>query len=78
MANPLDPPFEIPPIITYAVPAFVLLIIIEMIYIKLAKKGGRYDFADSATSLSMGFGNRVFGVLFGALSIGAYFWVYQF
>ena len=77
MANPLDPPFEIPPIITYAVPAFVLLIIIEMIVVKLTKKG-RYDFADSATSLSMGFGNRVFGVLFGGLAIGAYFWVYQF
>lgn len=77
MANPLDPPFDIPPIITYAVPGFVLLIIIEMIVVRLTKKG-RYDFADSATSLSMGFGNRVFGVLFGGLAIAAYYWVYQF
>ena len=49
-----EPPFEIPPIITYAVPGFVLLIIIEMLYIRLTKKGGRYETADSATSLSMG------------------------
>jgi sterol desaturase/sphingolipid hydroxylase (fatty acid hydroxylase superfamily) len=73
----LEPPFDIPPIITYAVPAFVILIVLEMIITKITKKG-RYEFADSATSLSMGLGNRIFGILFGAFAVAAYFWVYEF
>lgn len=75
--TPPAAPFEIPPIITYAVPGFVLLIIIEMIVVKLTKKG-RYEYRDSATSLSMGFGNRVFGIAFGGLAVLAYFAVYEF
>jgi sterol desaturase/sphingolipid hydroxylase (fatty acid hydroxylase superfamily) len=75
--SPLDPPFEIPPIITYAVPMFVLLIVIEMIIVRVSKKG-RYEVADSATSLSMGLGNRIFGILFGSFAVAAYFWVYEF
>jgi sterol desaturase/sphingolipid hydroxylase (fatty acid hydroxylase superfamily) len=59
------------------VPGFVLLIIIEMLYVRIAKKG-RYEARDSATSLFMGLGNRVFGIAFGGLAILAYFWVYQF
>jgi sterol desaturase/sphingolipid hydroxylase (fatty acid hydroxylase superfamily) len=74
---PPEAPFEIPPIITYAVPAFVILILAEMIYVRLTKKG-RYEAVDSATSLSMGFGNQVVGILFGGLAIAAYYWVYQF
>lgn len=75
--TPPQAPFEIPPIITYAVPAFVLLIIIEMIYVRVTKKG-RYEYRDSATSLSMGLGNRVFGIVFGGLAFLAYLWVYEF
>ncbi|MBL8547865.1 MAG: sterol desaturase family protein [Hyphomonadaceae bacterium] len=75
--TPPTAPFEIPPIITYAVPGFVLLIIIEMIFVKLTRKG-RYDYRDSATSLAMGFGNRVFGIMFGGLAVLAYFAVYEF
>lgn len=75
--TPPAAPFEIPPIITYAVPAFVLLIIIEMIVVKLTKRG-RYEYRDSATSLAMGLGNRVFGIVFGGLAVLAYFWVYEF
>ncbi|WP_135213424.1 sterol desaturase family protein [Vitreimonas flagellata] len=70
---PIDPSL----IITFAVPAFVLLILIEMVVVKITKKG-RYDAADSATSLMMGFGNRVFGILFGGFVVLAYFGVYQF
>ncbi len=75
--TPPQAPFEIPPIITYAVPAFVLLIIIEMIVVKLSKKG-RYEYRDSATSLTMGLGNRVFGIMFGGFALLAYFAVYEF
>ena len=38
--TPPQAPFEIPPIITYAVPAFVLLIIIEMLVIRLTNGTG--------------------------------------
>ncbi|MBX3511406.1 MAG: sterol desaturase family protein [Hyphomonadaceae bacterium] len=64
-------------IITFAVPAFVLLIVLEMLAVRAGVRG-RYQWADSAASLSMGLGNRVAGLLFGGLAIAAYFWVAQF
>ncbi len=72
-----EAPFDPGLIITYAVPGFVALIIIEMIVTKLTKKG-RYEFTDSAASLSMGLGNQIFGILFGAIAVTAYFWVYEY
>ncbi len=71
-------PFEIPPIITYAVPFFVLTIIIEMIYVRITKKG-RYQMTDSASSLAMGLGNQVVGTFFGAaFALSFYYFVYQY
>jgi sterol desaturase/sphingolipid hydroxylase (fatty acid hydroxylase superfamily) len=64
-------------IITFAVPGFVLLILIEMVVVRLTRRG-RYEVSDSATSLIMGFGNQVAGILFGGAAIFTYFWVYQF
>jgi sterol desaturase/sphingolipid hydroxylase (fatty acid hydroxylase superfamily) len=75
--NPPQAPFEIPPIITYAVPAFVLLIVAEMIFVKLMKKG-EYSALDSAASLSMGLGNQAAKLLVGGLAVAAYYGVYQF
>jgi sterol desaturase/sphingolipid hydroxylase (fatty acid hydroxylase superfamily) len=77
MRAPVETPFEIPPIVTYAVPAFVILIIIEMIYVKATGKG-RYQALDSAVSLTMGLGNQIAGIVFGGIAVAAYFWVYQF
>ena len=77
MRPPIEAPFEVPPIITYAVPAFVLLILIEMIYVRISGKG-RYQFADSASSLAMGLGNRIAGLLFGGLALAASYWIYQY
>jgi sterol desaturase/sphingolipid hydroxylase (fatty acid hydroxylase superfamily) len=71
------PPFHVPPIVTYAVPFFVLTIIIEMIWIRVTKKG-RYQVTDSFSSLAMGFGNQIVGTLFGAaFTLAAYYWVYE-
>lgn len=72
-----EAPFEIPNIVMYAVPFFVLLILIEMIVVRITKKG-RYEARDSAANLSMGFGNRVFGIAFGGFAVLAYFAVYEF
>jgi sterol desaturase/sphingolipid hydroxylase (fatty acid hydroxylase superfamily) len=77
MKQPIAPPFEIPDIVTYAVPGFIALIIAEMIYVRVTQKG-RYQFADSAASLWMGFGNQVAKVLLGGLVVTSYFWVAQF
>jgi sterol desaturase/sphingolipid hydroxylase (fatty acid hydroxylase superfamily) len=72
-----EAPFAIPDIITYAVPGFVILIIAEMIYVRFTKKG-RYEVRDSATSLAMGFGNQIAGLLVGGIGVAAYVFVYQF
>ncbi len=77
MRDPAPPPFEIPDIITYAVPGFVLLIIIEMIVVRATKKG-RYQAADAASSLAMGFGNLVAKILVGGIAVFSYFWVSQY
>lgn len=72
-----EAPFDVPDIVTYAVPFFVLTIIIEMIWVRVSKKG-RYQMTDSASSLAMGLGNQVVGTLFGgAIQIGAYLWAYE-
>jgi sterol desaturase/sphingolipid hydroxylase (fatty acid hydroxylase superfamily) len=64
-------------IITFAVPGFVLLILIEMAMVRMTRHG-RYDVKDSATSLLMGFGNQIAGILFGAAAVLSLFWVHQF
>jgi sterol desaturase/sphingolipid hydroxylase (fatty acid hydroxylase superfamily) len=72
MPAPFDPDL----IITYAVPGFVLAILIEMIWIR-TRGGGRYQFQDSATSLSMGLGNQAVGLIGAGIVAAAYFAVYQ-
>jgi len=69
-------PIQIPPIVTYAVPAFVLLILIEMVVVR-SRGGGRYEAADSAASLSMGLGNRIAGILTGGVAIAGYAWAHE-
>jgi len=73
----MPPPFEIPPIITYAVPAFVVLILAEMIYVRM-RGHGRYEAGDTFSSLAMGLGNRAAGILTGGVQIGAYYWAHQY
>jgi sterol desaturase/sphingolipid hydroxylase (fatty acid hydroxylase superfamily) len=70
-------PFEIPDVITYAIPAFVLLILAEMIYVRVTGRG-EYNTGDSAASLAMGFGNQVMGLLVGGFAIACYYFVYQY
>ena len=71
------PPFDIPPIITFAIPGFVLLIVAEMIYVRVTKRG-RYQAMDSAASLMMGLGNQIAGLVFGFIMIAAYYAAYHF
>ncbi|GAK33322.1 C-5 sterol desaturase [alpha proteobacterium Q-1] len=61
--------------VTYAIPFFVILIIAEMIFGKITGRT-RYEPKDTATSLVMGLGSQISGLIFGglALAVGFYIW----
>ncbi len=64
-----------PDVIAYAVPAFVLLIILEMFVVRRTGHG-RYETKDTFSSLAMGFGNNLIAVIgAGALVYMMYSWV---
>jgi sterol desaturase/sphingolipid hydroxylase (fatty acid hydroxylase superfamily) len=63
-------------VVTLAVPAFIVLIVIEMIYVRLWKRGA-YETRDSAASLAMGFGSTLANILTAGLYVGAALWLYD-
>ncbi len=72
-------PFDPPDVVTLAVPAFVALVLIEMIYVRVTKKGGEYNAVDSFSSLAMGFGSSIAGKLpIVAFAGASYYFVYQY
>ncbi|MBA4802883.1 MAG: sterol desaturase family protein [Euryhalocaulis sp.] len=68
---------ELPDPVTFAIPAFVGLIVVEMLFVRFTGRG-RYEPRDTLTSLMMGLGNTISGVLFGFLAFGWSMFVYQF
>lgn len=58
----------LPDPVTYAIPVFVLLIIIEMLLVKRRGRG-RYEWRDAGSSLALGLGSTVAGALTGAAVI---------
>ncbi|MES2754014.1 MAG: sterol desaturase family protein [Pseudomonadota bacterium] len=70
---------KLPDIVTLAVPAFVLLVLIE-IGLVWARRGHRhrYEARDTLTSLALGLGSTIAGLLTGGLFLAVAFWVYQF
>ena len=71
----LDIP-EIPNIIYYAIPFFVLTLIIEIL-ISSKKNMNSYTFKDAAASITMGLGNVFIGVFAKALVLAALTYVYM-
>lgn len=69
---------QLPDPVTFAIPAFVLLILIEAMIGRYAPKKSNYEMRDSAASLMMGLGNFAIGLvnfgIVGAVSL----WVYQY
>ncbi len=59
-----------------AVPAFTLLIIIEMFY-GWKRHKAKYEAKDTFTSLVMGFGSTIAGALTATFSIGLAYWVWE-
>lgn len=64
-------------LILYAIPAFVILLILELVY---NNKRNRYKYVlkDTATSLSMGIGNVLVGFIGGAIVAYFYFLFYEY
>ena len=63
--------------VDYAVPAFVILVLAEMLW-AWKKRPDAYEPRDTLTSLAFGLGSTVAGALFGSFAIALFFWSYQF
>jgi sterol desaturase/sphingolipid hydroxylase (fatty acid hydroxylase superfamily) len=68
---------NLPNPVDYAVPAFVLLIVLEMVWARF-RAPEKYEPRDTLISLLFGFGSSVAGALTGALIFGLSVWLYQF
>src|SRR3954468_24398703 len=63
--------------VTLAIPAFVLLVLAEMIVARF-RDPSRYEPRDTLTSLGLGLGSTVAGVLSGGLVFALAAWIWQF
>lgn len=68
---------ELPDPVVYAVPGFILLLIVEMI-VSRRQDRSRYEARDTLTSLLLGTGSQVAGALVGAAVIAIAVWVHQY
>ncbi len=67
---------DLPPIVDLAVPGFVLLVLIEMIWAKY-RAPEKYEPRDTLTSLAFGLGSTVAGLLFGGITFALALWLYE-
>ena len=63
--------------VDYAVPAFVLLVLIEMIW-AWRKRPEAYEPKDTLVSLAFGLGSSLPGILFGGSVLALSLWIYEF
>lgn len=66
-----------PNLIHYAIPAFVLLLLTELIFSELTKKH-LYETRDTLSSLAMGIGNVLINLVGKSIALAAYYFVWQF
>ena len=64
--------------VTLAVPFFILAIVLEIILARFGKVKAVYEAKDTATSLLMGFGSGIAGLLTGGIVFAASVWVYKY
>jgi sterol desaturase/sphingolipid hydroxylase (fatty acid hydroxylase superfamily) len=72
--DPIHPAFSV---VTWAIPMFVVTIVLEIVLGRLGKARANYEFRDTATSLLMGLGSNIFGALIGGVAVGTTIYVYQ-
>jgi sterol desaturase/sphingolipid hydroxylase (fatty acid hydroxylase superfamily) len=68
---------KLPSPVDYAVPVFILLILLEMLIARW-RAPARYESRDTLTSLLLGTGSTVAGATLGIFAIAAAVWAYQF
>ncbi|CAM1343658.1 sterol desaturase family protein [Tenacibaculum amylolyticum] len=68
---------EIPNLIHYAIPIFVITVIVEAI-LTVKVKLDEYEFKDAATSITMGLGNVALGLLSKGIMFALFVWLYQY
>lgn len=68
---------DIPNLIHYAIPVFIVTIIVEVL-LTVKVKLEDYEFKDAATSITMGLGNVFVGLLTKGLIFGAFMFLYQY
>ncbi len=59
-----------PDVVQLAVPFFIVAILVELAWIAIKGRGGRYETRDAVTSLIMGAGNVASGILLGFIAYG--------
>jgi len=69
---------SLPDPVTFAIPAFVLLIIAEAVLGRFMPSKSNYETKDTATSLIMGLGNFSVGLVNFGIIAGVSNWVYQY
>ncbi|WP_299546663.1 sterol desaturase family protein [uncultured Tateyamaria sp.] len=65
-----------PDVVQLAVPFFIAAIAIELMWIAIKGRGGRYETRDAVTSLIMGAGNVASGILLGFIAWGFFIWLW--
>ncbi len=68
---------EIPNLIHYAIPFFILTVIIEVI-LTVKVRLEHYEFKDAATSIAMGLGNVAIGLFTKGITLAVFYFFYQF
>lgn len=67
-----------PKVTELAIPLFVGAILLELVLVRTGRARGEFETRDTATSLLMGVGNVVAGLLLGFISFSILMWVWQF
>ena len=68
---------KLPNPVDFAVPMFILLIVIEMVWAKF-RAPEKYEPRDTLTSLAFGLGSTVAGALTGTIIVGFAFWLWDY
>ncbi|HHZ10127.1 MAG TPA: sterol desaturase family protein [Rhizobiales bacterium] len=70
--------YVFPKVTEYAIPFFVLAILIEIFLVRTGRAKGTFETRDTLTSLMMGTGNVVAGILLGFVSYSLLLWLWQY
>jgi sterol desaturase/sphingolipid hydroxylase (fatty acid hydroxylase superfamily) len=73
----MTPELKLPDPVQLAVPAFVVLIVLEMVLTKRTGRG-RYDWRDVGASLTLGLGSTIAGALTAGAVLAMALWLYRF